>query len=133
MKKYLLIFIGLWLGIYLAVATFMAEKFTPEARQLARIIVIHEFEPSMMQPREFIYSNAKGKVYTATPAGVDYYINGVKKTPWLNFVESQTAMDNAKPLILYRLWLWLLPWLSLYVAAKLLNMTLSVRQLTRQT
>ena len=133
MKKYLLILAGLWFGIYLTAAVFVAEKFQPEARQFARIIAIHKLEPAVMQPHAFIYTNAKGKVYTASPAGVDFYINGLKKTPWLHFVEDSKTMDNAKPLILYRIWVWLLPWLSLYAAAKLLNMALTVRQLTRQT
>ena len=127
MKKYLLILAGLWFGIYLAAATFTAEKFPPLSRTIARVLVIYELEPGFMQPKVFTFGDGT----KTTGAKIEAYIQSAKKTPLFDFWTRQ--LTHFKPLILVRLWLWVLPWLSLYVAAKLLNMALTVRQLTRQT
>lgn len=127
MKKYLLILVGLWFGIYLAAATFTAEAFPPLSRTIARVLVVYELEPGFMQPKIFTFSDGT----TTTGAKIKAYIQSAKKTPLLDFWTDQ--LEHFKPLILARLWLWVLPWVSLYAAAKLLNMALTVRQLTRQT
>ncbi|MDE2129440.1 MAG: hypothetical protein KGJ74_07220 [Betaproteobacteria bacterium] len=127
MKKYLLILVGLWFGIYLAAATFTAEAFSPPQRMVARVLVEHAIQPGFMQPKVFILDDGS----KTTAATMQAYIQSAKKTPLLSFWTDQ--LEHFKPLILMRLWLWVLPWVSLYAAAKLLNMALTVRQLTRQT
>ncbi|MHB1669245.1 hypothetical protein [Thiomonas sp.] len=127
MKKYLLILVGLWFGIYITAATFTAEKFPPAVRGIARVLVIHTLEPVFLQPRRFTFGDGS----TTTGATLDGYLAEAKKTSLVDFWT--TRIDHFKPIILLNLWLWVLPWLSLYAAAKLLNTVLSVRQLTRQT
>ncbi|SCC94931.1 hypothetical protein THIX_60989 [Thiomonas sp. X19] len=128
MRKYFSTLAVLAVLIYGLAAVFTAEQFQPGVRGLARVLVIHKMAPSWAQPAHFHWT-VQGKPQAATPAKIDAYLADAKKTSEFDFWTQREVYFS--PVILADLWLYALPWLSLWASFKLLNAWLTIRRLSR--
>jgi len=128
MRKYFSALAALAVLLYGLSAVFVAEQFQPGVRGLARVLVIHKMAPSWAQPTHFHWA-VEGKPQVATPAQINAYLADAKKTSMFDFWTQREV--HFSPLILADLWMYVLPWLSLFGGIKFLNTWLTIRRLSR--
>ena len=127
MRKYFATLAALAVLLYSLSAVSVAEQFQPGVRGLARVLVIHKMAPSWAQPAHFHWM-VEGKPQAATPAQIDAYLADAKKTSTFDFWTQREV--HFSPLILADLWMYALPWLSLWAGIKLLNTWLTIRRMS---